>query len=808
MYREAIDTLYSTKEDCLVIGLTGRTGAGCSTAAKIMQSKKEDLEFEYSEMSEWKKDDKYKFEIIRDYIYQGNRWVPFEIIEVSSVILSCVLSCTKNKKSPIENLTSFLDEIQNKEQQLIFKLVNSKELKKQIEGLREISIEAQKFSLDIKELPKGETLKEYYNFYIKKMPEYKRIVKAIFQNYSCYEIEKSKLQDQKQTTYHLYTYLMQRWGNNLRASGDPYETKLNQKEYYALAKKIGVLIDIIREYKKDNKIRICIDAIRNANESNYFKSKYRGYYLVSISVDESERTKRLQNLNANEQQNIDNVEYPKKYKPEDFFYHQNIAQCFEIADIHIYNKDVGTMKKFFLTWQLLKYITLMIHPGLVTPTHMERCMQLAFNAKYNSGCLSRQVGAVVTGADFSVKSVGWNDVPKGHMPCNLRDVKAYCKGNETACYSDFECNDDEFKRAMQNINNVIIENGLQEQRFPYCFKDIHNGYTDAKNQVFTRALHAEENAFLQISKYGGQGVQDGYLFCTASPCELCSKKAYQLGIRNIYYIDPYPGIAEKHIIRVGENKNRPKMNLFYGAIGEAYISLYRPLLPYKDELELLSGIDFKKVAKEGEQYGKTEPKYSDLLYKKVDFKINFNSREEIESTRSVDILVEDGEFFGLDRRLTWTGSAYFGTELLDSDYELSEYGDKGSPYRYYIDFKGLKKKGDRIKYTVRSKVRDEGHLMHEYFSHYIKHPTNKLHLEVEVPQGLIDEVQFQLYADKEMEMPYKDKKCKIVVKTELGEGGKEKYFIDVNCPNLFYTYSLEWFFKEGNILNNIESTGE
>lgn len=36
-------------------------------------------------------------------------------------------------------------------------------------------------------------------------------------------------------------------------------------------------------------------------------------------------------------------------------------------------------------------------------------MQLAFNVKYNSGCLSRQVGAVVTGNDFSVRSVGWND---------------------------------------------------------------------------------------------------------------------------------------------------------------------------------------------------------------------------------------------------------------------------------------------------------------------------------------------------------------------------------------------------------------
>ena len=45
---------------------------------------------------------------------------------------------------------------------------------------------------------------------------------------------------------------------------------------------------------------------------------------------------------------IDNVEYAKTYRSEDFFFHQNIAQCFEMADIHIYNEDVGTQKKFFL----------------------------------------------------------------------------------------------------------------------------------------------------------------------------------------------------------------------------------------------------------------------------------------------------------------------------------------------------------------------------------------------------------------------------------------------------------------------------
>ena len=71
-----------------------------------------------------------------------------------------------------------------------------------------------------------------------------------------------------------------------------------------------------------------------------------------------------------------------------------------------------------LSEQLMKYLALILQPGLVAPTHIERCMQLAFNAKYNSGCLSRQVGAVITGEDFSVRAVGWNDVPKGQVPCN------------------------------------------------------------------------------------------------------------------------------------------------------------------------------------------------------------------------------------------------------------------------------------------------------------------------------------------------------------------------------------------------------
>ena len=108
------------------------------------------------------------------------------------------------------------------------------------------------------------------------------------------------------------------------------------------------------------------------------------------------------------------------------------------------------------------------------------------------------------------------------------------------------------------------------------------------NQVHTRSLHAEENAFLQISKYGGVGLEEGVLFTTASPCELCSKKAYQIGISKVVFIDPYPGIAKSHVLSSGDNV--PELVLFRGAIGVAFHRLYRNVMPYKEELKTALGI--------------------------------------------------------------------------------------------------------------------------------------------------------------------------------------------------------------------------
>lgn len=801
-YNDAINQLFNEKEKLIIIELTGRTGAGCSTAACILEREYDKLDLEYIERSNGTPNDRYKFEIIKEYISKDQRWGPFTKIEGSCVILSFIFEQRTSNKDGVELLIDYLRKLQDAENGIVFKIANFGDLINELHGLKYIFDEIQRQPLSRVDARwngrTNEEIESYYELYLNKVAEYKNRIRKILLKYSCYEEKKKKIQDEPPVKYHLYTYLLQKIGNNVRSSGNPYENDFIQDKIFSFAERLEKLINLIIRYdeiKKKSKTRICIDAIRNANESNYLKDLYRSYYLFSISADEGTRRERLGNLNIDEQNSLDHVEYNSKLSLEEFFYHQDIAHCFEMADIHLVNEEEKNGKRFFLTWQLVKYVTLMVHPGLITPSAIERCMQLAYNAKYNSGCLSRQVGAVVTDADYTIKSVGWNEVPKGQLSCSLRSVDGYCRGSLEGCYSQFEDEDTKFREILTSINENLKTIDLHGRKFSYCFKDIYNGYKNERNQVYTRSLHAEENAFLQISKYGGQGIKGGYLFCTASPCELCAKKAYQLGIENIYYIDPYPGISEKHILNFGKGKAHPTMNLFYGAIGEAYIRLYKPLLPYKDELELMSGVSCKKEAQKINEGVKGSPKTKDLCYRSIDFTLEFIDRENIESLRKVDIEVINGNFSEFDRQITWTGSSYDKSELIDNEegYKLIDSRDKISPYRYKLILNKEINPSDSIKYNLKTNVKDETHLMHPYFAQMIKYPTKRLVLSVVIPENnrLIENVRYVRYADLNMEYEYTDQGYKV---HEDKRDGKIIYTLKIENPNLFYTYSIEWDF--------------
>jgi len=215
-------------------------------------------------------------------------------------------------------------------------------------------------------------------------------------------------------------------------------------------------------------------------------------------------------------------------------------------------------------------------------------MQVAFIAKVNSGCLSRQVGAVVTDTDYNILSLGWNDVPCGDISCirkNLSDLAMY---QDKASYSDYELNDPIFRKRLSALlpdPRGAYGDDLCGLSLRYCFKDIH---IDSKNPMRSRAMHAEEKALASVTDQ----CKNGCLFTTSSPCEMCSKYAKNHKIKKIYYIESYPGISESQYTQSGVVSNRADHILFTGAIGRAYSQMYTPIMPHKDILNLL-GIKYK-----------------------------------------------------------------------------------------------------------------------------------------------------------------------------------------------------------------------
>ena len=422
-----------------------------------------------------------------------------------------------------------------------------------------------------------------YKTYFEDLNSFTDSIQEIFNKYEIYEHKAS-----------LFTYLYQIFGNNIRKSGSVYNEEFYPEKIFTLSYRINLIIKLLRKMniKSRKGVTVVIDALRNPYEVSFFKDRYSAFYLFSINTNDGDRVRRLIKKGFSDKQieTLDDQEYPEK-KGNEQFSSQNIQKCIELSDIYLYNPDERDKNFNFLKKQIVKYVSLIMHPGLVTPTHEERCMQVAYICKLNSGCISRQVGAAVTDSNYSIKAIGWNSVPEGQVPCNLRDLTSMISGFDKEAFSCYETDTEEYKQHIkEKIEGKIDCESLNGRIFSYCFKDAYNSYEQRKNQVHTRALHAEENAFLQISKYGGVGLKGGFLFTTASPCELCAKKAYQLGIKKIYYIDPYPGISRSHVFNCGSNK--PELILYKGAIGRAYAKLYEQIIPYKDELYLLTSIKF------------------------------------------------------------------------------------------------------------------------------------------------------------------------------------------------------------------------
>lgn len=550
------------RDSFIIIGLTGSIGSGCTTISNILSTKKEDINIQEIIKNKDIVDDRAydKLEELRESkissFYKKNKWKTFYEIKVSSIILAAILSDPKINEIKELNLNKWIKKEKKKEA--------IKTSKKIIEAITSNDYKNESIETQLKKL--NEITREG----VKRKNKY-------------------------------YTETFQAVGNELRKTGKIHKKSeriidIQMQPVFTIAELIRRTIISIRIKNHTN--LFTIDALRNIFEIQFFKNRYSAFYLLSVVADENTRTERIRQNFQLKQETIKKI---KREEDTDTETHsQNINSCIGLGDIFIKNPD--SYPKSNLKYQIIRYIALIRKPGLLTPTTDERNMQIALTARYNSGCISRQVGACISGPSGHVVGIGWNDVQENNTPCLYRSTNELLSNeNSFTKYSKYE-NSAAFKEYIQDTSSE-----LTDKNDPFCFKDIQNR-KDAENKIEQlnitktehkekiikiiknptreRALHAEENAFLQASKIGGQSVVGSTLYTTASPCQLCAKKSMQLKVKRIVYIDAYPDISNSQTLNSGPKENWPNIDMFQGVGESAFMRLFKPIIPIKEEIEM------------------------------------------------------------------------------------------------------------------------------------------------------------------------------------------------------------------------------
>lgn len=653
----SLDNFYKLRHNFIILGLTGKMQSGADQIVKLLSQDSltedqsnflRDFQNEYKFISQ---SESRKVRRIVDFFEFKENWIKFEVIDYRNVILLFILhqNFDKDSKKFAGNICNWILKLGNYKEFITPRIGSEKgisvgstdyinnEFKEEIsKGITSINIDfsSGKTLLDVlKNLEKEHSTSSGF-FFDDKFKSFGNLFYKSLDSFSPFLRHKF---------IHITTYCLRRFGTLDLSIIEKNPDADNLEHIYIVADVINRLIKIYRKLN-NNQARIIIDRLKNSYELMYFREKYSGFYMVNSSRIEKDRLKLVRDkLNkskskTNLDQNfslinkLDDTEYLIDEFKKGEFDSYDIENCVQKSDYHVVirnsfsdeeiirnckkvaeqqqKKQIDRTNEAYVyqpfIHQILKLVALIQQPGLVTPTYIERIMQSAYNAKLNSGCISRQVGAVVTDSHFSVKGIGWNDVPDGQTSCANRDLRDLVSSSDDS-FTNFEKGQTEHKyidgksfnekiNLDFSIQETELKNNLKGRPCSFCFKGFHNSYEAKENQVHTRSLHAEENAMLQIAKFGGQPLKGGNLFTTASPCELCSKKAYQLGIKNIFFIDLYPGISQNQILEGG--KSNPSVYPFQGAIGKSYQKLFEPFMSIKDETILRSGIKPSVTEKE------------------------------------------------------------------------------------------------------------------------------------------------------------------------------------------------------------------
>lgn len=285
--------------------------------------------------------------------------------------------------------------------------------------------------------------------------------------------------------------------------------------------------------QKNGQKKWVIDSIRNTHEVEFFRKKIPGFFLIGVFADYNTRWERVKDhIYKGDLKKF--REHDKRDIGEEFDYGQKVRQCFMSSDLIISNNidyydgnvDYNTQKRKFD-----KYIRLFENPYSDLPTDMEAIMASAYANAQRSSCLKRKVGAVIVDNFGNLFSSGYNDVPRGELTCEEKYTTCYRGMLKVRIKSSIE--------SIFGKENCLGKEAEIEDKVISQYKILD----------YCKALHAEENAILNVARFGSAlALRGAALYTTTYPCNMCANKIVQVGIVSIVYLEPYPMEEAKKIL--------------------------------------------------------------------------------------------------------------------------------------------------------------------------------------------------------------------------------------------------------------------
>lgn len=185
-------------------------------------------------------------------------------------------------------------------------------------------------------------------------------------------------------------------------------------------------------------------------------------------------------------------------------------------------------------------------PG-ISPTFEEYGNNFAAQAAYRSIDLSRQVGAAIFDNKRKIVALGSNEVPKAgggtYWVNNKTDGRDQKRG--------YDINTIRKRSLVIDIVNILKENGkITEDLDSISEEELSERLLAPSDGIlrnakildileYGRALHAEMNAITDAAR-NNVSTQNTVLFVTTFPCHNCAKHIVGAGIKQVFYLEPYP----------------------------------------------------------------------------------------------------------------------------------------------------------------------------------------------------------------------------------------------------------------------------